>query len=256
MSIILSCEQKIYFRDLFRQARATALSNAENYGELLFSLEKLGNCLRGETSAVGSLGNYKEKICELASKSCLAEGISKDCSEFHTSFSSLYDYVTDARNSVMHEGAFARHLTQHAIEISIILEDALMSEEKQVKDFMVRNAVCAALWQPISFLRQNMLLNSYSYLPVFNENQWHLISDFAITKYLKRTEGKEKRRRLSRKLEDTLELGQLEITLAETVKPEYFINELLKGNWNGLPLCVVSENSTEIIGILTPFDLL
>ena len=101
-----------------------------------------------------------------------------------------------------------------------------------------------------------MLLNSFSYLPVFKDKQWHLVSDFALTKYLKGTEGKEKRTRLSRNLEDALKLEQIGIKAAKTVYPECFINELLEGNWEGLPLCVVSENSTEIIGILTPFDLL
>ena len=38
-----------------------------------------------------------------------------------------------------------------------------MSELHQVSDFMVRNPVCASMWQPLSFIRQSMLVNSFSY---------------------------------------------------------------------------------------------
>lgn len=255
---ILNYEQRIYIRDLFRDARAKALSNSENYGDLLFALEKLGNCLRGETSAIGALSRYKDKIIEFASKSSLAYEVPNDTPEFHTVFSSLYDYVNDARNSVMHEGAFARHLTQHGIEISIILEDALMDEvqEKRIKDFMIRNPVTASPWQPISFIRQNMLANSFSYLPVYHEGNWQLISDLTITKYLLGFERGEKRKRLSRKLGDALELGQIELLLTKTLNAEISIRHLIENDWNGLPICVVSETSKEFVGILTPFDLL
>ena len=47
-----------------------------------------------------------------------------------TPFSRLYDLVQDARNDALHQGAFARHLTIHAIGLALILEDALRSSEE------------------------------------------------------------------------------------------------------------------------------
>ena len=56
---------------------------------------------------------------------------------------------------------------------------------KHVSDFMVRDPVCAHLWQPISLIRQRMLTNSFSCLPVQNEEeQWCLVSDLQIAMYL------------------------------------------------------------------------
>lgn len=43
----------------------------------------------------------------------------------------------------LHEGALARHLTVNAIELSVVLEEAIVSELHQVSDFMVRKPVCA-----------------------------------------------------------------------------------------------------------------
>jgi hypothetical protein len=66
----------------------------------------------------------------------------------------------------LHQGAFARRLTGHAIELSLVLEDALRRslDSPVVGDYMVRGPICAEPWQPISFIRQRMLANSFSFL--------------------------------------------------------------------------------------------
>ena len=72
--------------------------------------------------------------------------------------------MKDGRNDALHQGAFARHLTKHAIELAIVLEDVLSNDlDPVVTDFMLRNPVCGEPWQPIAFLRQQMLANSYSF---------------------------------------------------------------------------------------------
>jgi hypothetical protein len=54
-----------------------------------------------------------------------------------------------------------------------------------VSDFMVRNPIQAELWQPVSFARQLLLINSFSYLPILMEESGrkvvHLISDYSLT---------------------------------------------------------------------------
>jgi hypothetical protein len=62
-------------------------------------------------------------------------------------------------------------LTTHAFQVALILEDALMTDMKMVSQYMVRDVVCAQSWQPISFVRQQMLAYSYSYLPFLDAGQ-------------------------------------------------------------------------------------
>lgn len=245
-------EQRIYFRDVFREARTKALNNSENFEDVIFALEKPGKYLRGEKSQNGDLGTYEPFICYLAGYSCLSNSIPSSLPEFHTDFCTLYSLLRKARNSAMHEGVFARNITRHAIEVAIILEDALMSQEKRVRDFMVRNPICAFGWQPLSFVRQNMLANSFSYLPVFKNNEWKLISDLSLTKHLQEaTDERERNTRLSEKLEKST------ITLIDAITKDadQFIKNVVE-KWDGFPICVTAKESNEIVRILTPFDLL
>lgn len=246
----LSYDQKIYFRNLFRDARAKALNNSENFEDIIFALENLGKVLTGKEM---SLGRYKDEIYDLAKQSVLADKIPEASPAFHTNFCSQFDLVKNERNSAMHEGVFARHLTQHAIEISLILEDALMKGEREVKDYMVRNPICAYDWQPISFIRQNMLANSFSYLPIFYKEEWRLISDLEISRYIQESkDDKDRRERLS----ICFYKSGIEPTKTKNVNAKESIDKVMK-DWKGLPVCVTVENSSkEIVGILTPFDLL
>lgn len=44
----------------------------------------------------------------------------------------LYDLVEQGRNEALHQGAFARHLAEHAIELALALEDALANGDRRV----------------------------------------------------------------------------------------------------------------------------
>ena len=130
------------------------------------------------------LKEYEAILCEEANKSPLAYEIPSARRQYHTPFSDLLELVRDARNSALHEGSFARHLTIHVVELSLIIEDALMYNSVAVSDFMVRDPVCAYPWQPLSFIRQKMLLNSFSFLPVCvdykDEKDWWVVSDLSL----------------------------------------------------------------------------
>jgi CBS domain-containing protein len=165
--------------------------------------------------------------------------------------------VREARNDALHQGAFARHLTSHAIEIALVLEDALRSSERPlVSDYMVRNPVCAELWQPLGFIRQQMLASSFSFLPVLNERgEWGLVSDHALATFL----GGEMGERKKRLVVTLLEAQRTEPTLldiAEFVKEGTSIEEALK-KMNNAPLLVCRHGEREhLLGIVTAFDLL
>ena len=125
-----------------------------------------------------------------------------------------------------------------------------------VADFMVRNPVCAELWHPVGFIRQQMLANSYSYLPVFDDEHWHVVSDAAIATFLgPERNGKARTKRLASTLRDVL--GSL---MPAKFK---FVDEIdsLADALNSLkeaPVLLVQNpmDRKGLLGILTAFDFL
>lgn len=70
-----------------------------------------------------------------------------------------------------------------------------MSTAKTSKEFMVRDPVCAELWQPISAIRRTMLLNAFSFLPFQRESgTWRLLSDRHLVAFLRESEAARKDR--------------------------------------------------------------
>jgi hypothetical protein len=154
--------QNCFFRDQLRSARATALADAEGFNAVLRVIELLGQQLGRN---IKTLGHYKPMLSGLASVSPLAADLPSQWPGYYTSFSALYDEMKLARNDAVHQGAYARTLTDHAVELSIMLEDALMNEASKISQFMVRTVVDAKRWHPVSYVRQQMLTNAFSYLP-------------------------------------------------------------------------------------------
>jgi len=114
-----------HFRDQLRIARASAFRDAEGFQEILFVIERLGFMLTNNPDA-HTLEKYKAKIQKLSKNSVLAEEIPASWRHLHTPMSELYEIVRIARNDAVHQGALARHLTTHAVELALVLEDALM----------------------------------------------------------------------------------------------------------------------------------
>jgi CBS domain-containing protein len=253
------------FADQFRSARLTALADSESFDQIIHAIERLGSYLSkeefGDKGLHGDLGKYRGRIVTLVKSRGLAVESRPQFNHLLTPFETLYDLVKEARNDALHQGAFARHLTKHAIELAIILEDVLSNEmEPAVVDFMVRNPVCCEPWQPVAFLRQQMLANSYSFLPVMGAgDDWGVVSDAAIASFLgPDRKGSERRKRLAMTLDEAAGLGERPIEL----KPAAFVDEttsleqalgLLK---SASILLVKSPAGTGVIGILTAFDVL
>lgn len=247
----LSDTQGVYFRDKLRDARYAVLRDSEAFDEVLFALERLGVFLFGEK--VATLSCYQANLNDLSKKSCLSKDIPKKFNMYHIPFHKLYEMVMSARNDALHQGAIARHLARHAIELSLILEDALMSEANKVCHFMVRDVVCAEEWQPLSFIRQNMLTNSFSYLPVCVDGKWKIISDYAIASYLRSVNSEERKERLAKRLSESVkdDLEKAE-TCDENTDVSAILDKLRKNT--GKPILVISDK--KLVGILTSFDLL
>ncbi len=256
----LTREEAVYFRDQLRQARAAAASDAEGYQEILYCLERLGSKL---TKKIGDLGAYKGAIRNAGECSPLMQAIPDEKPEYHTEFGKLYNSVREGRNDALHQGAVARRLTTQAVELALILEDAVMKGSTKdpvvVGDFMVREPTCAYPWQPISFIRQTMLVNSFSYLPVLlmvdQGREWRLIADYAIARYLNSSSQETPKQRLVRTLDEAIAAGEIKSieTALCTVKSP--VTKALQYQ-DGRPALVRREGTDDLLGIVAPFDLL
>ena len=250
----------LYFRDAFREARLKVLANAEHYQELLFVLERLGKHLTGKG---GGLGGAELAILGLVAKHGTLQGqpagnLSTQMGTGELGVVELYDLVRRARNDAMHEGAFARNLAVHLVQLSIILEDALVNKAhcKTVKHYMVRHPICAQPWEPVGFIRQIMLEHSFSFLPVQIGEKWEIVSDRAVSAYLwQQSMGVGGKKKLERPLQEAIKTQ-----CAITTTPDTCVHTVLKEYPavidQGHPILVKSGNDETLLGIITAFDLL
>jgi len=249
--------QRVFFRDLLREARAAALKDAEGFRHLIHAIDRLGAYLAGR---VLSLGRYETEILALIEPSPLAGELADLQRQLHPDTPSLYRFVVEERNAALHEGAYARHLTTHLLWLAITIEHALTVDMTQISDFCVHQPVIADIWQPISFVRQTMLVNSFSFLPIrlreVPNDSWYLISDFGLASFLRSSISKkdEYKRRLAMSVGEAIEQDDLSPIPAYTCAPDVSVGEVLVAS-NGLPILVVRPDG-ELLGIATSFDLL
>jgi hypothetical protein len=240
-----------------RDARHRAQKDAEGFEAVVYVLERLGTLLNPKADG---LGQMSQAINEVARESLLSSEIPDAWRDLHTPFAKLHELVRQARNDAMHEGSAARHATQHVIELSLVLENSLMNGYEEVGDFMVRSPVCAELWQALSFIRQTMLVNAFSHLPVKVGNQgkpvWHLISELAIARHLRlKSNGRSPKLLMAQCLEDGLKEHNINLLRARTCQAADTVEDVI-AVWNGVPMLVTRENNEDLLGILTPYDLL
>ncbi len=241
-------DEMIFFRDRLREARYAALADAEGFAQLCFAFELLGSRLRGEKLG---LGKYKEQLKWLAKNTLNADR-----------FDALFRRVLDARNDAMHTGAYARNAAHGAVQLSLMLEEGLMSKSTlTVADYMVTTPVCVEDWHTVGYVRQLMLANSFSYLPIFWNSKWHLISDMAMAAMLQQLSNTARNTLATVRISEVLDCAnsQLKLQLATTVKSDSLVETLLGSGHPGLWLVVNTEEGRELdqlIGVLSPFELM
>lgn len=256
----LTPRTSVFFRDQFRAARESAQQDAEAFDKIIVQLEKIGRFLN-DGKGIG-LAHYEDVIVALANTSPLGTSIPELWRNAHVPTKILFDLIRIARNSAMHEGVYARHLTQHCIQLSIVLEDALtiLMDSNLVSDFMVRNPICAETWQPLSFARQNMLANSFTYLPVFYDGKWKIVSDLNLAAYLNAASSKGQRdKRMAQTLETAFnEQDGIALIDAGNLEASGTCNDALKkmAKTDALPILLVVDAEDHLLGLLTAFDLL
>lgn len=252
-----SREVAISFRDQLREARSKTQADAEAFEQIIFVVERLGCYLRKKQ---GDLGKYEKYVMGLAGCSPLCCDVPEAFRDLHIPFPILYERLREARNSAMHGGAAVRYAAAYAVELALVLEDALTSNYDRVSDYMVRNVICAELWQPLSFIRQAMLLSSFSCLPVNRPTEGKrdscLVSDEAMARYLRvRSSDIPVKQLLVQPLEDAVKTGALGLVSARTCRATDSVKELVSG-WSSRAVLVTRPETEELLGILTPYDLL
>jgi hypothetical protein len=83
---------------------------------------------------------------------------------------------------------------------------------------------------------------------------WQVILDSGLARYL-RADGEPSRDLLVQKLSNAVESKRLQLLPVQSCGPEDPLDVVLQGA-DGLPRMVVSPVSRQLLGILTPFDLL
>ena len=247
-------EAALDFRDEFRKARDSASKDAEGYQQILFVLERMGSYLLKKK---GDLGKYENCISKLVRENC--PSFAQPSDECHINFDRLYGMVREGRNDALHQGAVARMMTSHSVQLSMMIEDTLMAvvNSQRIGDYMVRNPVCAHEWQPISFIRQIMLENSFSDIPFYRKEQkeWHVISDLDVAKF-----RHQEKKQLASTLERCIELEKITSRKATVVAPDKPVGEVLKCADDKWPVLVKRKDECqecqELLGIVTPYDLM
>lgn len=255
----LSGVEKLHYRDKLRAARYAALADGEGFAEVCFAIEAFGVRLLGSK---GTLNDYRMPIRHCAALSVSYSGLHEDFPYLFRSFDALFRIVQTARNDAMHTGAYARHATQAAIELCIYLEEALMTDvEQSVGDLMVKNVVAVEAWHPIAQARQLMLTHSFSFLPVRLENEWWLMSELGVARYLA-VSAADKRRRLGQSISEARASGLelMNVPADHLLRSEMRINQVLASNDNpGRPtlwLVVDAARPDQLAGVLTPFEVM
>ena len=251
----------VAFYSQLREARAQVLGDAEAYADVVHVIERLGMLLSGR---IGDLGKYEPCVAWLASASPLATEVPELWRSFHTPFALQYRLIRQARNDAMHQGAFARHLAAQSVGIALTLEDALMSRLQSdliVADFMVRTVVTSEFWHPVSYARQQMLSNSYSFLPIRDEEgHWHLLTDVGIARFLA-VSNQERKRRLAMRIGSAVHKSsdRLHLEPANSCPATTSLADAvgLLGEKNQPVLIYDDEAHREsVIGIVSAFDCL
>jgi CBS domain-containing protein len=177
-------------------------------------------------------------------------------------FEVLFEIVRQARNDAMHTGAYARRATAKALELCLVLEDGLMATGgrgmRKVKDYMVREPTTVKEWAPLAKVRQLMLLHSFSNVPVFIERErtWYLVNELEVARFLRGSRA-ERDLRLGMTVERAF-IGGLRRRKAIEITPNQDVNAVLgQENENGgASLWLVVDEHRQLLGVLTPFELM
>lgn len=245
--------ERTHFRNRLREARYTALADAEGFQQICFAIEALGKRLNPKAKG---LGDCLAKLEELAA-SALDGTQGQPAPRCKKSLPALLNSLREARNDMAHTGAYARHVASDGVTLCLLLEEALMTKSLTVGDFMVPTPVTVQPWQTVADARHLLLANSFTYLPIWDEadRSWALLSDLELARYL-RIEWPAHAKRRQHIAE--ARAGGLTLTKVIPVKTTDPLTDLLQnpeppGLWL---VTAAGYPEGHLAGVLSPFELM
>lgn len=258
MSNLTTPEEKIYYRDKLRTARYAALADAEGFAEICFAIEALGCKLLGQQ---GDLGKYRQILKKIAEEVPNFSYLPQKFPTLFNNFDALFQTVQMARNDAMHSGSYARHATNAAVELCVGLEEAVMQGENmlnKISDVMVKNPITVSSWQAVAQVRQLMLIHSFSFIPVYHDEKWKLISEISIVKFLHQAGSTSNRKkRLVMSISDAVATeNSLTLVNAQILSSDRMISSLFNDAGNDTHTLWLVVDDGRLSGVLSPFELM
>lgn len=170
-------------------------------------------------------------------------------------FATLYEKVRCARNDVAHTGTEAALAGRWSAALAIVTMEALavaarVGKHLRVCDVMVSNPTCAHGWQSLADLRRTMLVNDYSCLPTADgakDGRCTCVDAERLARHFLLNDPP---------AHATLDDATGSVTVEVPTVPQHTrVRDHLVGPGRRLPFVVVAK-PTEIVGIVTAFDLL
>ncbi len=254
-------EEAVYFARQLRTARAQVQADAEGYVAVAIAVEQLA-------AAWGAKKTGMDAAMEVIVKAL--SPLSDGWAHGHNgspSLNAVCHRVRKARNVAVHEGAMPRAVAAHAIDLTIGLEIALMTDADThaAHAWMVPHPTVAHPWMTVAQVRGALLAGGFSALPIWWEDAcaWRLVCDIDVVAYLQKAPKniKQKQEWERKRLQDVAGTKDQMLPLHPpplVCHPGDDVRELdlslLRG---GLPALVVcGSDSGRLLGVLTPHDLL
>ncbi len=259
---MIKCKKEcLHLRKRLQEERYKVLEDGENWLTIVQAIEAVGKAIvlsQTKPTAlakkrVNGLGTLIEPLQEFIKK--YHPTASQEEEDFED-FKDLLEEVRQVRNAEVHTGASARAAAKIATTVGIYLEDTLMATsgaEKNVKAYIQKDVVRAYVWQNLDECRRQILIHSFSYLPIKVKNEWKMLSDANLAEYLADQNAKEL---WKQRVECAMEKG-LKIEPAKEVK-QTDSQKCALDKMNGKAAIVTEgeEKNKDLVGIITPFDLL
>lgn len=248
-------EVRRHFRERLVSARAVALADGEAAEAVIFAIEHLGRFLARKDASLERLTTP------------IVEWVKRTLPERHEELDRRLQLLRRGRNERMHRGFAARDLTVDAVRVALILEEALRVDWDKLtaQDLMTPNPLEAKPWHTFGMVRDAMVANSYSHLPILWGGTWRLISERTVCRVVQQARCRTPPLDL-RSVRLDADVPQLGGTLVDmltnratdTVRPETQATRL--NLEHGCLLVVVGSDSPdgqpELEGIITPADVI
>ena len=249
----------LHLRKRLQEERYKVLEDGENWLTIVQAIEVVGKAIVLSQTKPKALAKKRiyglgclEKPLQDFVKKCHPTA-SQDEEDFED-FKNLLEEVREVRNAEAHTGAAARAAAKIATTVGIYLEDTLMAAsgaEKNVKAYIQKDVVRAYTWQNLDECRRQMLIHSFSYLPIKVKDKWKMLSDANLADYLA---GQNSNELWKQRVECARQKG-LKVEPAKEVK-QTDSKKCALDKMNGKAAIVTEGENKDLVGIITPFDLL